>query len=113
MSSLLDVEIRSSQCIRLETGRRRPRGFHFLALVPLVIGSACGARFHASPEHLERESEPLTSWQESRCGTIAQLAQAQGITNPLLLAGIANQESDLAQCYSEYIGVNMAHALCD
>ena len=45
----------------------------------------------------------LTATQlRARCDTVKARANAAGITNALIIAGIANHETGMAQCYDEY-----------
>src|SRR5512134_3818009 len=39
---------------------------------------------------------------KERCDEIKETAAARGITNPVIIAGIANHETHLVQCLSEW-----------
>ncbi len=59
--------------------------------------------------HDDAEQEPAptlpalsSATVKARCDTIKATAAARGITNPLIIAGIANHETHLVQCLSEW-----------
>src|SRR5690349_15450928 len=63
-----------------------------------LIAASCGAPMDPS----DSTEEALTSGQrKSRSADILAAAKSRGLTNGLLLAGIANDETGLAHCWSE------------
>lgn len=78
-----------------------------LVVALLWLGAGCGGQVASVSSGLgpggSESSEQTLGTQEKRAksDTVKSAAQGLGITNPLLIAGIANTEAGLAHCWSE------------
>lgn len=72
--------------------------FRFLVPIFLIFSSACGEDI---VETGELRSSVTGALRDSRLRTIRDRAATRGLSNGLLLAGIADAETNLAHCYSE------------
>ena len=71
-------------------------------LVPVLLVAACAGEPPADPVHDPAPAPQLsTSSKQPRYAAIRDAAAARGMTNAYLLAGIANDETGLAMCWSE------------
>ena len=72
-----------------------------ITLLFIVLQTGCSAGFEED-EHVGRLESNLTAAQRRvRAGLIRDASDEVGVYNGLLLAGVANNETGMSQCWSE------------
>jgi hypothetical protein len=74
-----------------------------LACILALFTISCGVEMEPPPseEVMTRIDAVSTEVKRSRSDVIKSYAASRGLTNPVLVAGVANHETGMTQCYSE------------
>ena len=76
-----------------------------LAGLLALFTAACGDTTEVPPsdEVMQRLDAVATDVKRTRSDIVKSYAAMRGLTNPVLVAGVANHETGMAQCYSEFL----------